>query len=506
MKFGAILSSSQHPPWSAHYIDYTHLKNLIYVLFDRQNELETSFQSADGSLVSPRLGTYYGSYNIGNSLTTTHSGVFVDDHPPSLLHSTVTVDGEALPLLDDNPSTEPAMTSRDFQRELNAQIQKAVLFIIQTMGELASELNGLLAHQKNLAVGIQPFLALSSSIDESKREYVEDRCKEIFDLRMELLVRIGNKLLLLLEFVELNVEAVTKIVKKHDKLFAQWEQHSNQVRKRSSSISSSYQESERYERLRRQYLPRFARFSSDPNIRCLFLLAADAGDCFCGMNGRESNNTSRNKESDGSFGGWDVMQWNLERALRELFEWTQELSSYSAGATENSTENERTEVMEKAVLLRTRSKSMSSTQAHDNLHLHKRRSRSGSRSSFLGLNSLTESMTRLVSLEDSPKTTGSFFEPVLYRIQYIRRRLGQTTDRYARMVYAHEMLHIIDERHLREEDDKYLMQTSKGKELEGDDEANWMDDGVSMVSELSKFLNLMSSGLYMCNYVSFQYH
>jgi hypothetical protein len=74
------------------------------------------------------------------------------------------------------------------------------------------------------------------------------------------------------------------------------------------------------------------------------------------------------------------------------------------------------------------------------------------------------------------------------------------------MVYAHEMLHIIDERHLREEDDKYLMQTSKGKELEGDGEANWMDDGVSMVSELSKFLNLMSSGLYMCNYVSFQYH
>jgi primase-polymerase (primpol)-like protein len=225
------------------------------------------------------------------------------------------------------------------------------------------------------------------------------------------------------------------------------------------------------------------------------------------MNGGESNNTSRNKESDGNFGGWDVMQWNLERALRELFEWTQALkSSYSADSKESSIENERTEVMEKAVLMKTRSKSMSSTQAHDNLYLHKRRSRSGSRSSFLGLNSLTESMTRLVSLEDSLKTTGSFFEPLLYRIQYIRRRLGQTTDRYARMVYAHEMLHIIDDRHLREEDDKYLMQTSKGKELEGDGEANWMDDGVSMVSELSKFLNLMSSGLYMCNYVSFQYH
>jgi hypothetical protein len=457
--------------------------------------------------VSPRLDTYYGSYNTCNSIDATSSGVFVDNHSPSLFQSAGTVDGEAQPLLDDNPSTVSAMTSRDFQRELNAQIQKAVLFIIQTMGELASELTGLLSHQKILAAGIQPLMALPSSIDESKREYVEDRCKEIFDLRMELLVRIGNKLLLLLEFVELNVEAVTKIVKKHDKLFSQWEQHSNQERKRSLSISSSYQEShQRYERLRRQYLPRFARFSPDPNIRCLFLLAADAGDCSCGMRGSESNQTSRSKESDGSFGGWDVMQWNLERALRELFEWTEGLkSTCSAAATATAAKDstiECGEMMEKAVLMRTRSKSMSSAQSHDNLHLHKRRSRSGSRSSFLALNTLTESVVRLVSLESTSETAGSFFEPLLYRIRYTRRRLGQTTDRYARMVYAHEMLHIIDGRHLSQEDDKYLMQMSKGKELEGDGEAKWMEDDVSMVSELSKFLNLISSGLYMCNYVS----
>ena len=501
MKFGVLFSSSQHPPWSSHYIDYTRLKQTLNILFeDANDELETSFQSdvSTPRRAPPKLGaSYYGTVDGG--INPSHSGVFIDEPNSPVITSLVSNTNE-LPMIDGHSNriaTDPIETSRDFQRELNREIQKAVLFIIKTMGELASELSVLMAHQKSLAAAVKPLMEMefSQRIDEEGKHqsFTEERSKEIFDLRMEYLVRIGNKLLLLLEFVELNVESVTKIVKKHDKRLALWESSNQRRRNRSLSISSYHDQNERYERLRRQYLPRFARFSADPNIRCLFLLAADAGS--------EDTNVTRNKESDGSFGGWDVMQWNLEKSLRELFNWNEGLKCQSLPATHNHEIGDESQVMENAVLLRTRSKSMSATQSHGNLEQKKRRPRSGSRSSFFGLDALS-SMSRLMSIDDTTaKNQGTFFEPVLYRIQYTRRRLGQTTDRYSRMVYAHEMLHIIDDRHLQDEDEKYLIQRSGGKDMEGDDE-KWMKDDVPMVSGLSKFLNLASSGLYMCNYVS----
>jgi hypothetical protein len=504
MKFGVLFASSQHPPWSQHYIDYHHLKKLLHLLFDQSSigELQSSLASEGAS---SHLGLYYGSHDNNDGLTASHSGVFIEDPATFPLHHPFPGgnDVNSLPLLQDNlvHGSEP-MTSRDFQRELNQEIQKAVLFIIQSMGELAEELASLMTHQKTMAPSIKPLLEMKSSTNRStEQSFIQVRSKEIFDLRMEFLVRIGNKLLLLLEFVELNVEAVTKIVKKHDKQYARWESNErSHGRRRTHSISSYQEHHTRYERLRRQYLPRFARFSSDPNIRCLFLLAADAGDCFCSMSVSDQNMT-RNKESDGSFGGWDVMQWNLERSLRELFDWTEGLKCAAKGSSVPM-EDDTEAAMENAVLLNKRSKSMSARHSHDNLQQKKYRPRSNSRSSFLGLDTLA-SMARLVSPDDTPtKSSGSFFEPILYRIQYTRRRLGQTTDRYSRMVYAHEMLHIIDDKHIKDEDDKFLIQMSKGKELEGD-EGKWMEEGVPLVSGLSKFLNLMSSGLYMCNYVSY---
>ena len=50
-----------------------------------------------------------------------------------------------------------------------------------------------------------------------------------------------------------------------------------------------------------------------------------------------------------------------------------------------------------------------------------------------------------------------------HRIQHTRHRLGQTTDRYGRMVYAHEVMYIVDDRHEVDEDERHLMQMPKGK-------------------------------------------
>ena len=531
MKFGVILASSQHPPWSQHYIDYIRLKKLLNVLFDGESdELETSFASADNgySVVDvPRLpsgnaaSSYYGAHDgvsRGGFLNQSYAAVASHELSSPLQH--VVADAQDVTMLrvptlsyNDPQTKNEAMTSRDFQRELNQEIQKAVLFILKSMGELASQLTTLMQHQKVLAVHIRPLVDMrphSLSQDEQGRLrhliHIDNRYKEIHDLRMELLAQIGSKLLLLLEFVDLNVTAVTKIVKKHDKCFAQWEESSQNSRGRmhSLSISSSRcEETSRYQRLRRQYLPRFARFSSDPNIRCLFLLAADAGDCSYSMD--SSANQRRNNESDGSFGGWDVMQWNLEKSLRDLFDWTQALKgqSFAPNESDHVMEEKEPEVTETAFLLRTRSKSMAETRQHQSSLQPKMPI-----SSFLGLHSIA-SMAHLVNVDDTTTTArlkGTFFEPILYRIQFTRRRLGQTTDRYSRMVYAHEMLHIIEDRNIKqEEDERYLMEMQMMKEKKlggGDDEGEWMESyQIPKVSELSKILNFMSSCLFMCNYV-----
>jgi hypothetical protein len=461
MQFGLLFASSQHPPWSEHYIDYHHLKQLLRVLYDRDVTCAADGCALGLAPVDNRNASYYGSdadvrqddiHNLGRPLY---------------------IDQASNTAIDTEKNTSEPMKSSDFQKELNQEIQKAVLFILKSMGELASELSTLMMHQKVLGENIQPLL----QSQPAGQTLIDNHCKDVCDLRMEFLVRIGNKLLLLLEFVELNVEAVTKIVKKHDKCYARWEASSH-GRLRSLSVPSS-KESPRHERLRRLYLPRFARFSSNPNIRCLFLLAADAGDCYCDASGKSA-----------SFGGWDVMQWNLEKSLRELFDWTDALKRLVSDKSRQLKESTEPEALETEMLLR--SKSMSDTRKQITSKTHK--PRSGSISNFIG------SMTTLVSRDGSSKHKSTFFEPALYRIQFTRRRLGQTTDRYSRMVYAHEMLHVIDDRHIREDDEKYLMQMQvmKVKDLDG----GWIEEDKPMVSGLSKFLNLMSSCLYMCNYVS----
>ena len=102
----------------------------------------------------------------------------------------------------------------------------------------------------------------------------------------------------------------------------------------------------------------------------------------------------------------------------------------------------------------------------------------------------------------SPET--SFFEPMLYRIQLTRKRLGQSTNRYNCMVYAHEMLgNTRDENNQLHEmiETRFgsieNMEKMRTRSIEGD-----LDVGPpsSIVSQLSKFLNLASSALYMCNY------
>jgi len=265
-----------------------------------------------------------------------------------------------------------------------------------------------------------------------------------------------------------------------------------------------------YKRLRREYLPRFASFSPNPNVRCLYHVAADAGDS------REKElGVSKSDPSGGNFGGFDVIQSNLECSLREIFNLESRLKDL--GAPKKKTRHtvtggdvkKSTSVDIGASMLHKQKESSSGVAESP-----PQRKRSLSNASpILPRGSLVNLMVRSRSFFDvgtgslaasnaTPKDT--FFEPMLNRIQLVRRRMGQTNQRYLQMLYAHEMVHLVtDEKNIHEKDEKYIIQ--RRDEFASSDNIRALSDDVGqmvledrpIVSDLSKFLNLASAGLYM---------
>lgn len=402
MRFGDNFLNSQHPPWATSYIDYIRLKQLIYPIFD--------------------LG-YAADENNNYTIISPPSDLSTPRHLPNI------------------------QTSEGFQKELNNEVQKALLFLLGTLGEVASELSEL----------SEEFISLSANVQLQLN--ANELMQQIHVLRMKFIDRVGSKLLLLLEFIELNVEAITKIVKKHDKAVARLE---------ASSGDRYGEEQHRYQRLRTQYLPRFAVHSTNANVRCLFLIAADAGD---------TNNNSKEKST---FGGWNAIQFNLEKSLKQLFRWEMDLQARQNRVGVDSFVN--------LVSLQ------DDVPDDDFPPLSRHRSLSFG----FDLASLSSPSKRKQSSE------APFFEPMLYRIQSTRKRISQSTNRYNRMVYAHEMLgedNLDDNNQSQMETTRFgsieNMQKLRSQSIGGDPDVG---PPSSIVSQLSKFLNLASSALYMCNY------
>ena len=117
MKFGERLLSTQHPPWSTSYIDYKRLKRLLNPLFGLQEEVVTSSPEDGGA---PTSDSGSNSYAIA-----------------SPLH----YDDSTAPTLYCFENVSAVTSSRSFQKELNYEIQKAMLFLLKSMGELASDIS-----------------------------------------------------------------------------------------------------------------------------------------------------------------------------------------------------------------------------------------------------------------------------------------------------------------------------------------------------------------------------
>eukprot|EP00584_Thalassiosira_punctigera_P006648 CAMPEP_0172540916 /NCGR_PEP_ID=MMETSP1067-20121228/11820_1 /TAXON_ID=265564 ORGANISM="Thalassiosira punctigera, Strain Tpunct2005C2" /NCGR_SAMPLE_ID=MMETSP1067 /ASSEMBLY_ACC=CAM_ASM_000444 /LENGTH=900 /DNA_ID=CAMNT_0013326849 /DNA_START=131 /DNA_END=2833 /DNA_ORIENTATION=+ len=460
MKFGDRLLSSQHPPWSGSYINYFRLKQLLNPLFDLEAPLE----------------------NSGGGINLPH--YVVED--PSPLHYEISTNN----ISTLHQEFTRVTSSHEFQEELNYEIRKALLFLMKSMGELASDLSELSEQQRFTSKNVKTLLddqekKIMAQDELQQQAVLQMQLQDICNLRMEYLVRVGSKLILLLHFVELNIEAIVKIVKKHDKILSKWEES-----------HQSSEETSRYVRLRREYLPRFAVYSHEPNVRCLFLAAADAGDC------RNTGNlqlpTRKHSNLEGKVGGWDAIQWNFEVALRELHQWQSDL--------ERALEVTDDDVQDTPELhMLTPSKSFSEILLTPSMGSSIKRFLSTS-SSILGLENKYNSQSTV-------DREASFFEPMIYQIQSSRQRMGQMHHRYIRMVYAHEMLHLIGEKNIhQEEDENYLMQSReefgsleklervRKQSIGSEGEGKALMRAYPTVSGLSKFLNLASAGLYMCNY------
>lgn len=245
-------------------------------------------------------------------------------------------------------------------------------------------------------------------------------------------------------------EAISKIIKKHDK-----------------AVYHHSDEQPQYQRLRTQYLPRFAVYSSNANVRCLFLIATDAGD----------TNSNNKAHGNNGFGGFNAMQFNLERILTQLHKWE--------GDMQEERQRSESEVNQSLI---------AKAPVDDDFQvLSRSRSLSFGFDFYLDLSSSTHKESKV---PDSP-----FFEPMIYRIKQTRMRLGQSTNRYNKMVYAYEMLGDRDGNdQLNEIEMRFgsieCMQRLRASSIDGDE----VGPPSPIVSRLSKLLNLASSGLYMCNY------
>lgn len=167
MHFGKKLLASRYEPWAAYYLDYAHLKTQL------EEDEQASHPAESAALVA----------------TVTQSTESHHRHPSSgagSLHQS----------LQENESSE-------FLRLLNREVEKILLFFLSEQGQVANEMAEL---QREIRLRQQDPVLWS----ESDAGQTPPLSKSMTDL--------GTHLLRLIKYVDMNLTALRKILKKHDKL------------------------------------------------------------------------------------------------------------------------------------------------------------------------------------------------------------------------------------------------------------------------------------------------
>lgn len=179
VEFGKQLVSSQRQEWSGRYIDYDRLKTLV-----------KAYKRKEGR-------------GMG--------GLQMDKEKPSN-HS--------------QKAPPPTQQVAQFRRALDQEIETVVLFLLERQGEIATQLSPLTIEREAFQLRMRSVLEGSSSLEYgavpvSDPSTTSTTTTEEQLVSLQELVRryraVGESVLEFVAFVELNVTAVRKILKKHDK-------------------------------------------------------------------------------------------------------------------------------------------------------------------------------------------------------------------------------------------------------------------------------------------------
>lgn len=169
VEFGKQIVEARYPPWQDYYLDYNKLKGLLERKAER-TAASVDRGHADNDMITVSLSSL---------------------RQLSLLNVAQTV------------------LETEFLHLLDSEVEKVVLFFLEKQGDMGRNLTSCRQRQSRLAISLEELQPLDMLLDFQS---------EIISLRGDYRA-VAEDLLRLVVFVELNVVAVRKILKKHDKVW-----------------------------------------------------------------------------------------------------------------------------------------------------------------------------------------------------------------------------------------------------------------------------------------------
>ena len=200
MHFGAKLLNARYQPWAAHYLDYAQLKALL---------------KEDTDMWLNRLQSHLDNHNAS---TPTAAGEWNSCHWNNTTASTAGLSQAASRNVSNSSLSAVSMTQWSLQGLpsfitcLNEEVERILFFFLQQQAKVAAELESCRQDQAMLQRQDSSFWMSSANRPPSDSESNEE------DLLYQKYSRVALHLLRLIQYVDLNMTGIRKILKKHDKL------------------------------------------------------------------------------------------------------------------------------------------------------------------------------------------------------------------------------------------------------------------------------------------------
>lgn len=214
MKFGEKLLQSRYEPWLSHYLDYDKLKTLLKE--DQEKCLDQQNPSGPSWPARPDGG---GGVGIGGGLVKALSYASFSNLTGGLPLSTRNANSSAS-LSGLSIATNATISDcSPFVTCLNEQVERILFFFLQEQGRVASELEqcreALRIFQRKQQDSFYS-ASIITPMDDNRNS--EDNSSDEDKLLFDKFYQVALHLLKLIEYADLNMTGIRKILKKHDKV------------------------------------------------------------------------------------------------------------------------------------------------------------------------------------------------------------------------------------------------------------------------------------------------